>query len=120
MDTLPAAMVAELETLGRALLAWTQRHRDASLAEHEQGVVEALRAAAPGLLSAVLTSATTTLDARQPRLPEACPHCGVRTRGHGWRPRRVLTRCGAVTVVRPCISVPPARAAGVPPIRPSA
>lgn len=101
MDTLPAAMVAELEALGRALLAWTQRHRDASLAEHEQGVVEALRAAAPGLLSAVLTSATTTLDARQPRLPEACPHCGVRTRGHGWRPRRVLTRCGAVTVVRP-------------------
>jgi hypothetical protein len=64
-------------------------------------VLEALRAAAPGLLATVLTTATTTLDARQPRLPAACPHCGVRTRGHGWRPRRVLTRCGPLTVTRP-------------------
>jgi hypothetical protein len=106
LDTLPPAMVAELEALGRAVLGWAQRHRDASLAEHEQGVLEQLRTAAPGLLAAVVAAATTTLDARQPRLPEACPDCAARTRGHGWRTRRVLTRCGVIPLERPWYRCP--------------
>jgi hypothetical protein len=94
-------MVAELEALGRALVGWAQHHRDASLAEQEQGVLEQIRAAAPRLLAVVLRAATTSLDARQARLPEPCPRCAARTRGHGWRSRRVLTRCGEVTLERP-------------------
>jgi hypothetical protein len=106
LDTLPATMVAELDALGRALMTWAQRHRDASLAEQEQGVLEHLRQAAPGLLHAVLMAATATLDARQPRLPEPCPDCGTRTRGHGWRPRRWITRCGIVALERPWYRCP--------------
>jgi hypothetical protein len=94
-------MVAELEALGQAVLAWARSHRNSSLAEHEQGILDQLRAAAPGLLASALTTATTTLDARQPRLPEACPECGTRTRGHGWRTRQVLTRCGVLPLNRP-------------------
>jgi hypothetical protein len=99
-------MVAELEALGRALVAWSRAHRDASLVEQEQGVLDQIRQAAPGLLRAVLVAATASLDARHPRLPESCPDCGTRTRGHGWRLRRWITRCGVVTLERPWYRCP--------------
>src|SRR5436190_22883792 len=52
-DDLPDEIVQPLVELGSALLEHARGHRDQSLAEHEDGVLAAWRAAAPALLEAV-------------------------------------------------------------------
>jgi hypothetical protein len=91
-----------LDTLGQALQQWGQTHRDAPLATHEQGVLEAVRAALPTLLGAVVQESTTALAPAQRRWREPCPRCGTRREArHQWRLRRVQTQCGRLCYERP-------------------
>src|SRR6516165_3195385 len=61
-EDLPEEIVQPLARLGAALYEHAQAHRDHSLAEHEDGVLSAWRAVAPGVLEAVLQLATTGLE----------------------------------------------------------
>jgi len=101
MNTLPAPIVAGLETLGSELVTWAQDHRDSTLVDQEQAVLERVRAALPRLLGAVLTLSTRQLEPGLRRLPETCPTCGRRCRRPSWRRRWVTTICGRVTWERP-------------------
>jgi hypothetical protein len=58
-------MLACLSQLGTTLVTWAQEHRDASLATHEQGVLDAVRAALPTLLATVVQTSTRALDPAQ-------------------------------------------------------
>ena len=100
-ETLPVTMIASLESLSRSLLEVVRGHRDAPLAELEQRVLEAVRAALPGLLQGVILSATTSLQFGKAGIKPACPECGERTGVQSWRDRTVLTVCGKVTMERP-------------------
>lgn len=62
MTTLPPPIVAALETLGSELVTWAQDHRDSTLVDQEQAVLERVRAALPRLLGAVLTQSTRKLE----------------------------------------------------------
>src|SRR5687767_15159403 len=102
-EPLPPPMVAPLAALGQALAQWSAAQRDASLATHEQGVLDAVRAALPALLAAVLQVSTTAIAPEQQRLRQPCPRCGARTRPRRqWRQRTLKTVCGPVTYERPC------------------
>ncbi len=99
--SLPARMVAEVEALGQTLVAWATAHPDATLAEHEAGVLAAVRTALPRLLGLVVEQSTRALAAvPTPRWPR-CPGCTRRTPPHSWRSRQVRTTCGVVQLVRP-------------------
>jgi hypothetical protein len=101
MNTLPPPIVAALETLGSELVTWAQAHRDSTLVDQEQAVLERVRAALPCLLGAVLTLSTRKLEPGLRRLPETCPTCGRRCRRPSWRRRWVTTICGRVMWERP-------------------
>src|SRR5262249_44215661 len=101
MNTLPPPIVAALETLGSELVSWAQAHRDSTLVDQEQAVLERVRAALPHLLGAVLTLSTRKLEPGLRRLPATCPTCGRRCRRPSWRRRWVTTICGRVTWERP-------------------
>jgi len=101
-ETLPAPIVAGLEQLGQALLEWVREHRDATLATHEQGVLETVRAVLPVLLGAVVEQSTTMLAPAQQRQRERCPRCGTRREARTqWRRRTVQTVCGPLRYERP-------------------
>ena len=100
--TLPEQIVAVAEALAEDLAAWCVEGRDQPLAAHEAAVLERVRRALPRLLEAVLARATRGLDRRLARARQTCPGCGEKGAPHGApRARRVLTRCGAITVARP-------------------
>ena len=101
MTTLPPTIVAALDALGSDLVNWAQAHRDSTLADQEQAVLERVRAALPALLGAVLTLRTRPLDPGLPGLPQRCPTCDQRCPVQSWRPRRVTTICGRVVWDRP-------------------
>ena len=61
-EALPAYIVAQVEALGQALAAVAVRERDGTLATLEAATLGAVRAARPGLLTAVLTESTTSLQ----------------------------------------------------------
>jgi len=76
-----------LTDLASRLAAHVREHRDASLAVHEQGVLDAWRAEAGAVLAGVVSAATTGADpqARPPR--STCPWCGLGCRAErGHRP----------------------------------
>jgi hypothetical protein len=87
--------------LGRALAAVASAHRDGTLATLEAATLGAIRAAMPGLLTAVLTAGTTSLRPGAPGRTLACPGCGARCRVQSWRERTVTTVCGTITLERP-------------------
>jgi hypothetical protein len=62
-ESVPASIVAGLEQLGEELATWVQAHQDGTLATHEQGVLQAVRQALPGLLGAVVQASTRTPSA---------------------------------------------------------
>ncbi|HEY7064606.1 MAG TPA: ISKra4 family transposase [Chloroflexota bacterium] len=101
MNTLPPPIVAALETLGSELVTWAQEHRDSTLVDQEQAVLERVRAALPRLLGAVLTLSMRQLEPGLRRLPATCPTCGRRCRRPSWRRRWVTTICGRMTWERP-------------------
>jgi hypothetical protein len=103
-------MVACLDELGQALVHWMQTHRDAALATHEEGVLEAVRAVLPGLLGAVVQGSTTALAPAQQRVREPCPDCGTRREARAqWRPRTLQTVCGRLRYERPRYRCRPCR-----------
>jgi hypothetical protein len=99
-DDLPDEIVQPLAALGRALLEHARAHRDRSLAEHEGGVLAAMRTAAPVLLEAVLQLATTGLEANARPIAARCPRCQRRRGVHSRRTRQVQTRLGPVRLQR--------------------
>jgi hypothetical protein len=98
---LPAAIVAACAALAQPLTAWSRTHPDQSLAVHEQGVLDILRAQAPALLEAVLQVATQDLHPAITTVARRCPRCDGRLLVHEQRARMVQTVCGALTVARP-------------------
>src|SRR3954454_17332973 len=102
-ESVPASIGACLEQLGEDLPSWVQATQDGTLATHEQGVLQAVRQALPGLLGAVVGASTRALDPAQQRLRPPCPGCGTRTAPRKqWRRRQVRTVCGPVHYERPC------------------
>src|SRR5438094_1666798 len=88
-NDLPDEIVQPLVQLGRALLEHTRSNRDRSLVDHEEGVLGALRTAAPKLLEAVLQLATTGLEAKVQPIAARCPRCQPRPAVHSRRTRQV-------------------------------
>lgn len=100
LDDLPDEIVQPLAQFGRALLEQVRTHRDHSLAEHEEGVLAAWRAAAPALLEAVLRLATTGLETHARPVAARCPSCQQRRGVQSRRKRGVQTRLGAISLQR--------------------
>jgi hypothetical protein len=94
-------MIAELDALGRCLAALATTRHDASLASLEDGVLAAVRAALPGLLTEVIRLNTRALREPQAHWPQCCPRCSAKTRVHSMRPRSLQTVCGAISYERP-------------------
>jgi len=100
--TIPEQIVAAAQELAEALGAWCTEGQNHPLAAHEQAVLDRVRAALPRLLEAVVVAATSGLHRRLGRAQQRCPGCGAPVKPRGvWRPRQVLTRCGAVQLARP-------------------
>lgn len=97
----PPAMIPALQALEARLDTIATARRDVSLATLEQAVLEAVRAALPALLAAVVGRNTRALAEPQAHWPQPCPTCGRRTRVHSWRARTVQTVCGPVQWERP-------------------
>lgn len=100
-ETLPEEIVAPLMGMARAVTAWAWEHPDVALAEMEEAILAASRAALPAVLEAVVRRTARSLRARSAPPPRACPTCGEPCRVQSWRPRQVETRCGAVSIERP-------------------
>jgi hypothetical protein len=100
-EALPAAIVAQLEALGQALATVAVAQRDGPLAAFEAATLGAIRAAMPGLLTAVLTEGTSSLRPGGLGRTRSCPGCGERCCVQSWRERAVTTICGTVTLERP-------------------
>lgn len=99
-NDLPEEIVLPLAQFGSALLEHARAHRDHSLAEHEEGVLAAWRAAAPALLEAVLRLATTGLETNARPLAARCPQCRQRRGVQSLRKRGVQTRLGPIGLKR--------------------
>jgi hypothetical protein len=99
-DDLPDEIVQPLAALGGALLEHARAHRDRSLAEHEDGVLAAIRTVAPVLLEAVLQLATTGLEANARPIAARCPRCQRRRGVQSRRTRQVQTRLGPIRLQR--------------------
>src|SRR4030095_7807302 len=83
-----------------------QDHRDAPLATHEQGVLDAVRAALPTLLATVVQTSTRALEPAQATWRTPCPGCGRRRKPrHRARARLVAARCGPPPVSPPALLV---------------
>lgn len=101
-DVLPtAAIIAQIEALGASLRAIATEPRNASLANLEQAVSAAIRAAQPQLLGAVLEVNQRALQPPESFWKQPCPRCEQRVGVDSWRSRTVETICGTVTWQRP-------------------
>lgn len=109
VETLPAVMISQLETLGTALLAVARQERDATLKTLEHAVLESVRTVLPRLLEVVLQLGTTELQPRLTALRQDCPNCRTRAKAQSWRPRTVNTVCGPITFERPWYVCPRCR-----------
>lgn len=99
--TTPSAIVALFEQTGERLERWAREHRRATLAEHEQGVLEIFRQLMGAALGAVLTHALALDQPSTARLRATCPECGQRQKPHGRpRARQVLSVCGPARIQR--------------------
>lgn len=100
LSDLPPQIVPAVEAFANRLSLHVRQHRDASLAVHEQGVLDAWRAESAAVLAGVVTAATTGADprARPPR--SACPRCGHGQPAERWRRRTVETQLGGLTFMR--------------------
>ena len=99
--TLPAAILADLETLGRNLGELIRANADGTLAALEAGLEGLLREVAPRLLAGVIGATQTSLQPAAGAAGWPCPECGRRARVVGWRDRTLKTTCGETTFERP-------------------
>ena len=100
-ETLPAAIVTEVEALGRALLRLSREQADRSLAATETAFRQLLQQVVPGLFRAVLLTSQTTLHPGGSPPHTGCPQCRQRVPVHSWRVRQVQTSCGRLSLDRP-------------------
>lgn len=100
-SSLPPTIVAQLETLGTALVRCAEDQHGATLAAQEAGVLAAVRAALPGLLAAVVQLATSELAPGVATVRRRCPGCDHLVRMQSRRPRTMGTTCGPLTFLRP-------------------
>lgn len=100
---LPAAMLAQLHTLGTALWEVADRQADCSLAAQEAALLAIVRQALPGLLQWLVREASSGLNPARPLVGVRCPAaaCGQRLVVRRWRTRTVQSTCGRLTVSRP-------------------
>ena len=102
-DPIPSPIVRELGGLAEDLEQWAVAHRQGTLAEHEQGVLEAVRRRLGRLLGAVLVRAQQLDEPREQRRRRPCPRCGRRggPQTATGRRRQPVTVCGVAPFVRP-------------------
>lgn len=105
IDAHPPEIVPAVTAFATALTQHVRQHPNATLAEHEQGVLDAWRAHAPAVLTGVVQASTASLGSAVVGrgLAAACAGCSKRRRPQSRKSRRrtVLTRLGAVTLQRP-------------------
>jgi hypothetical protein len=99
-NDLPDEIVQPLLRLGQVLQEHAWAHRDHSLADHEEGVLAALRTAAPVLLEVVLQLATSGLATNTRPIAACCPRCQRRRGVQSRRARQVQTRLGPIRLKR--------------------
>lgn len=99
--TSPAGIVAVAQELAASLWTWARTHRQATLAEHEQGVLALIRQRMGPALGATLTAALELDHPAARRLREPCPSCGQRRKPHARRQRALLSVCGTARLTRP-------------------
>ncbi len=73
----PSRIVAQLLEAAHTLEHWADRHRTASLAEHEQGVLGMFRQVIGPTLGAVLERALGLDQPAATRQRASCPACGT-------------------------------------------
>jgi hypothetical protein len=99
--TPPEQIVAAVTALAADLADWCVEGRDRTLAAHETAVLERVRRILPLLLRAVVEVATSELDVRLRRAPQACRRCGRKAKPHHAQRRQVQTICGTLDLARP-------------------
>lgn len=100
-QSLPGDMLAQLTALGTALVHQARQQRGAPLTTLEAGVRQAMQAAVPGLLAAVLHLATPDLDPAIAAVRRRCPRCDRLLGRQEPRERTLRTSCGSLTFTRP-------------------
>src|SRR2546428_10236656 len=100
-EPVPSAIVARLLEAAKELEEWAVEHRQATLAEHERGVLHIFRSVMGLTLGAVLEHALQLDHPAAQRQRAACPECGKRRRPHQWRERQPVSVCGATPFQRP-------------------
>ena len=100
-EPVPSAIVARLLEAAKELEEWAVEHRQATLAEHEKGVLRIFRRVMGPALGAVPERALGLDHPAAQRQRAACPACGVRRRPHQWRNRQPVSVCGETPFQRP-------------------
>jgi hypothetical protein len=108
-SSLPLAILAQLTTLGAALVDQAQQHPGAALQQLEAAVRAQVQAALPDVLGAVVQLATPDLDPAIATVHRRCPGCGFLVPMHSQRPRTVHTTCGPLVIARPWYHCPSCR-----------
>jgi Uncharacterised protein family (UPF0236) len=101
LEPVPSAIVARLLEAAKELEEWAVEHRQASLSEHEQGVLRIFRRVMGPALGAVLERARGLDHPAAQWQRAACPECGTRRRPHQWRKRQPVSVCGDTPFQRP-------------------
>src|SRR6266849_1109500 len=101
LEPVPSGIVARLLEAAKELEEWAVEHRQATLAEHEKGVLRIFRRVMGPALGAVLERALGLDHPAAQRHRAACPECGVRRRPHQWRNRQPVSVCGETPFERP-------------------
>jgi hypothetical protein len=100
-EPVPSAIVARLLEAAKELEEWAVEHRQATLAEHERGVLGIFRSVMGSTLGAVLERALQLDHPAAQWQRAACPECGKRRRPHQWRERQPVSVCGSTPFQRP-------------------
>ena len=100
-QSLPLDILAQLTALGTALVQAAQQQRGDPLTALEAGVRQAVQAALPGLLGAVVQLATPDLDPAIATVQRRCPRCERLVGMQEQRDRTLRTTCGPLTFTRP-------------------
>lgn len=100
-EALSPSILSRLTELATELMSWSQDHRDASLADQEQAVLEAVRGVLPDLLGMVLKECTSAIRLPLAQWRQPCPCCRQRRGLHQWRERQLITICGSIRFERP-------------------
>src|SRR2546428_10873498 len=79
-EPVPSAIVARLLEAAKELEEWAVEHRQATLAEHERGVLHIVRSVMGSTLGAVLEHARQLDHPAAQWQRAACPECGKRRR----------------------------------------